>query len=127
MPVLHERAKAMGEGVTRLVKLTVHCLFQHELYFNRRRMVAGAFGTVYTCKPPYSDETLIVKLIDMPKKEHDLPLLQTLFNEMTILEQFKGNPCVCQLYDYGVNEEYCYMVSFLSPGLKETLTHNAEP
>ena len=90
-------------------------------------MVAGAFGTVYTCKPPDSDETLIVKLIDMPKKEHDLPLLQTLFNEMTILEQFKGNPCVCQLYDYGVNEEYCYMVSFLSPGLKETLTHNAEP
>ena len=73
-------------------------------------MVSGAFGTVYTCWPPNRSTPIILKLIDMPKKEHDRCLLQELFNEMTVLETFKGNPCVCQLYDYGVNAEYCYMV-----------------
>jgi len=110
VPMLVDRAARMSPGIMRLLKLTIHSLFQHPLYYNRRRMVSGAFGTVYSCRPPHANGELIVKLIDLPKREHDRCLLQELYNEMTILDRFRGNPSVCQLYDYGVNEEYCYMV-----------------
>ncbi len=52
IPPLLDAAYAMGRGVVRLMKLTVHGLFQHQTYFHRRRMVSGAFGTVYSCRPP---------------------------------------------------------------------------
>ena len=37
------------------------------------------------------------------------PCVYQLYDDLT-LTLIVGNPCVCQLYDYGVNQEYCYMV-----------------
>lgn len=110
-PTLVERVHAMGPEALRLLKLFSPGCFDAANYYHRHRIAAGAYGTVYAAHPAHSSKEVIVKLIDLPRKIHDRCVLRELFNELTILERIgEESELVCQLYDYGVDREYAYMV-----------------
>ena len=92
IPALFSRAQSMGKPIVRILKLTVNNMFNSGLYYHRRRLVSGAYGTIYMCHPPNAGEELVVKLIDMPKAVHDRCMLQEVFNEIAILEKFELDP-----------------------------------
>jgi len=111
VPLLVERCRKLRQAVMRLLKLLCSACFEPSAYFHRHRITSGAYGTVYAAHPPQSGHEVIVKLIDIPKRIHDRCVLRELFNEITVLERVgDGNTLVCQLYDYGIDHEYAYLV-----------------
>jgi serine/threonine protein kinase len=51
-----------------------------------------------------------VKILPVPKEYKERCVLHDIFNEILIMEQFKGAPYICRLYDFGVDDDYYYIV-----------------
>ncbi|KAK3247711.1 hypothetical protein CYMTET_42796 [Cymbomonas tetramitiformis] len=116
IPELLARAQAQGSGAVRMLKLTCKALFQPNLYKqdHRERMARGAYAQVFRCKVPalgpMSPESVALKLVDLPQSIHDQCMAYDLFGEIGLLESLKGEPGMCQLRDYGVDDECFYLV-----------------
>ena len=48
--------------------------------------------------------------MDLPSSIHDRCVLHDIFTEITCLEEFRLEPCVTDLFDYGVDEGSYYIV-----------------
>lgn len=48
--------------------------------------------------------------MDHPIGHNEMSSLMDVYSEIYILEQFKEDPNVCSLYDYGVNKDSVFMV-----------------
>lgn len=48
--------------------------------------------------------------MQLPKAIHDRSVLHDIFTEITCLEEFRLEPCVTDLYDYGVDSQNYYIV-----------------
>ena len=54
--------------------------------------------------------TVAVKMVDLPQSIHDQCVAYDLFGELSILESLRGEPGMCQMFDYGVDHECFYIV-----------------
>jgi hypothetical protein len=114
VPELHQRCRRLGAGAVRLLKLCCRALFNPELYRQRERVARGAFAQVFRCTLPAMSEasprTVALKLVDLPQSIHDPCAAYDLYSELTILERLRMEPGMCQMLDFGVDDECFYVV-----------------
>lgn len=114
IPLVHQRISNMGLGAIILLRLLCKKLFQPQLYANRKeRIGVGAYGTVWRTVLPFthsSIRTVAVKLLSAPKGIQDICVVHDIFNEILVMEKFRGDHRICRLYDYGVDNENYYIV-----------------
>jgi serine/threonine protein kinase len=114
VPELHQRCRRLGAGAERLLKLCCAALFNPELYRQRQRVARGAFAQVFRCTLPAMGEaspaTVALKLVDLPTSIHDPCAAYDLYGELTILERLRSEPGMCQMLDFGVDDECFYVV-----------------
>lgn len=48
--------------------------------------------------------------MDLPGEGTDEKSLLDLYSEVSILEEFHGKSCVCELFDYGITHEAAFLV-----------------
>lgn len=54
--------------------------------------------------------SVALKVVELPKAVHDPCSWVDLFSEVTILEHFADQPCICQIHDYGIDGDSFYLV-----------------
>lgn len=111
--------KKMGEispplaGI-RLLKLMCPSLFDISLYNNGegwRKLAAGQYGIVYECQTKFAKpQSVAIKQMSLPQSISDRCVLHDIFTEITCLEEFRLEPCVTDLFDYGVDQTSYYIV-----------------
>jgi serine/threonine protein kinase len=95
----------------RLMKLLIISLFDKTIYKDWKRIATGAYGKVYECSTKMAEpSTVAIKKIQVPENIFDFCHLFYIFTEITALETFRMEGCVTHLYDYGVDQEYYYIV-----------------
>lgn len=98
----------------RLLKLLCPSLFDITLYNNGEnwnKLAEGAYGTVYECTTNLDEpKTVAIKKMNLPNSIYDRCVLHDIFTEITCLEEFRLEPCVTDLYDYGVDSNSYYIV-----------------
>lgn len=93
------------------MKLLCAGLFQPSLYTDWQKIAKGAYGTVYECKTNLSEPlTVAIKQMNFPSSIDKRSVLHDIFTEITCLEAFRLEPCVTDVYDYGVDEGNYYIV-----------------
>jgi serine/threonine protein kinase len=55
-------------------------------------------------------KTVAIKQMQLPQSIFDRCVLHDIFTEITCLEEFRLEPCVTDLYDYGVDKQNYYIV-----------------
>lgn len=115
IPKLHDLVMTqLGLGARILLKLLCKKLFEPHLYSVRQKRIgAGAFGGVWRCELGFSHSTVkhvAVKLQKRPAGIDNVCVLYNIFNEILVMEKFKADPRICRLYDYGVDNDYYYIV-----------------
>ena len=55
-------------------------------------------------------KTCALKVEDLPVEGNDVRTLMDMYSEVSIVEQFHGQLCISQLYDFGVTRDSLYMV-----------------
>ncbi|KAL9642250.1 hypothetical protein ABK040_007250 [Willaertia magna] len=120
IPLLHDTISthcSMNDeliGLAILLRLLSKKLFEPNLYSVREeRLGFGAYGDVWRCKLKFthsSVKTVAVKLLKVPKMIDETCILYNIFNEILIMEKFKADPRICRMYDYGVSDDYYYIV-----------------
>lgn len=70
----------------------------------------GAYGSVYKCRLEAEGMELAVKLMTLPKLVGDRCVLHDIFTEISVLDDYKADPRVSHLYDYGVDETYFWII-----------------
>jgi serine/threonine protein kinase len=70
----------------------------------------GAFGSVFKCVFIPNKKEYAVKLLPVPKTVHDHCILFDLFSEVYILDKFKNDVRICQMYDFGVDNDNYWVV-----------------
>ncbi len=99
-----------GSG-TRLLKLISTKLFNKEIYKNWEKIAFGTYGKVYQCSTGLQEPSFVaVKQMTVAESIYDPCHLFDIFTEITALETFRMENCVTQIYDYGVDFEYYYIV-----------------
>lgn len=66
--------------------------------------------TMAFCYTTGGPATCAVKVVDLPGEGTDEKSLLDLYSEVSILEEFHGKPCVCELFDYGITHEAAFLV-----------------
>ena len=75
------------------------------IYTESKKIATGAYGTVYQCNTNLAIPQMVaLKQLSFPKSIYDRCVLHDIFTEITCLEYFKLEPCVTDMYDYGVTE-----------------------
>lgn len=115
IPKLHDMVMTqMGLGARILLKLLCKKLFEPQLYAQRQKRIGfGAFGDVWRCELRFKHSSVrkvAVKLLKVPTSIDGPCLLYNIFNEILIMEKFKGDSRICRLYDYGLDKDYYYIV-----------------
>jgi len=115
VPKLHDMVMTqMGLGARILLKLLCRKLFEPQLYSQRQKRIGfGAFGDVWRCELRFKHSTVrrvAVKLLKVPSSIDGPCLLYNIFNEILIMEKFKADSRICRLYDYGLDNDYYYIV-----------------
>lgn len=98
----------------RLLKLLCPSLFDLSLYGGGqgwRKIAEGAYGVVYEVDSGMAEpKTVAIKQMQLPQSIFDRCVLHDIFTEITCLEEFRLEPCVTDLYDYGVDKQNYYIV-----------------
>eukprot|EP00347_Sterkiella_histriomuscorum_P005241 403357349 len=98
----------------RLMKLLCSQLFDISMYNNGKnwtKIAEGAYAKVYEAETNLSDpQTVAVKQMLLPGTIYDRCVLHDIFTEITCLEELRLEPCVTDLYDYGVDHQCYYIV-----------------
>jgi serine/threonine protein kinase len=93
-------------------------LFDLKLYNDGKdwkKLAVGAYGTVYECQTGLENpKSVAIKQMDLPSDIYDRCVLHDIFTEITCLEEFRLEKCVTDLYDYGVDRQSYYLVTFHS-------------
>ena len=89
-------------------------MFQTNIYSNKiKRIGVGGFGTVWQCKLPFSHsnlDTVAAKMVEVPKDVHSRCVVNDVFTEILVMDLFKGDPRICRMYDYGVDDDQYYII-----------------
>ena len=98
----------------RLLKLLSTSLFDINLYNNGKdwkKIAEGAYAKVYESRTNLSEPTLVaVKQLLLPNSIYDRCVLHDIFTEITCLEELRLEPCISDLYDYGVDGNSYYII-----------------
>ena len=95
----------------RLLKLTCKHFFNSSLYNNWEKIGGGQFGTVYQCTTGLTEPNIVaIKKTELEQNIFSPCHLFDIFTEVTALEALRLENCVTQLYDYGCDDEYYYIV-----------------
>lgn len=91
----------------RLLKLLCTQLFDIGLYNsgrNWRKIAEGAYAKVYEGETNLSEPQFVaIKQMMLPGTIYARCVLHDIFTEITCLEELRLEPCVTDLYDYGVD------------------------
>eukprot|EP00803_Ostreobium_quekettii_P011561 evm.model.scf_130EXC.3 EVM.evm.TU.scf_130EXC.3 scf_130EXC:70133-76671(-) len=112
LPLLRNRALKRNLRLFGLLRMLAQEFFPSAIYKSSGRMGKGAFAQVHRCMLPVKGgpKTCAVKVEDLPEESNCMRTLMDMFSEVSILEQFRGVPCISQLCDYGVTHDSMYMV-----------------
>ena len=95
----------------RLLKLTCKHFFNSSIYNNWDKIGGGQFGTVYQCSTGLTEPNIVaIKKTELEQNIFSPCHLFDIFTEVTALEALRLENCVTQLYDYGCDDEYYYIV-----------------
>jgi len=98
----------------RLLKLMCPSLFDFSLYNNGegwKKLAQGQYGIVYECQTKLArPQSVAIKQMSLPQSISDRCVLHDIFTEITCLEEFRLEPCVTDLFDYGVDRTSYYIV-----------------
>eukprot|EP00928_Gymnodinium_smaydae_P037382 TRINITY_DN2595_c0_g1_i1.p1 TRINITY_DN2595_c0_g1~~TRINITY_DN2595_c0_g1_i1.p1 ORF type:complete len:3301 (-),score=452.63 TRINITY_DN2595_c0_g1_i1:143-9151(-) len=113
--------KISGLGGLRLLKLLCRTMMHRWMYTGWNRVAGGQFGTVYTCSVPLGERlTVAVKQIPKQMNIQDRCVFFDVFSEVSCLDAARFENSVCQLYDYGVDENsYWIVMKFYATTLKK--------
>lgn len=76
-----------------------------------KKLAEGAYAKVYECQTNLNEpSTVAIKQMHLPNSIYDRCVLHDIFTEITCLEEFRLEPCVTDLYDYGVDSSCYYIV-----------------
>lgn len=91
------------------------------IYTEWTKIAAGAYGTIFECRTNLADpQTVAVKTMSIPRSVYERCVLHDIFTEITCLENFRLDPCVTDLYDYGVTRtDYIIVMKRYPASLKE--------
>eukprot|EP00210_Caulerpa_lentillifera_P004581 g4371.t1 len=109
---LNDRLLFQSRNLHRLLRLFCHSFFSVDLYKSVDHLGRGAFSHVHRCDLPFTStpKTCAIKIMDHPIGHNEMSNLMDVYSEIYILEQFRDDPNVCSLYDYGVNRDSVFMV-----------------
>ena len=89
------------------MKLLCTQLFDLSLYNGGRdwrKIAEGAYAKVYEGTTNLSEpQSVAIKQMLLPSSIYDRCVLHDIFNEITCLEELRLEPCITDLYDYGVD------------------------
>ena len=89
----------------RLLKLLCISFSDMSIYTEKKKIGGGAYGIVFECNTNLADpRTVAIKETKFPSSIHDRCALHDIFTEITCLEQFRLDPAVTDIYDYGVTD-----------------------
>ena len=95
----------------RLLKLTCKHFFNCSIYNNWEKIGGGQFGTVFQCNTGLTEPNIVaIKKTELEQNIFSPCHLFDIFTEVTALEALRLEKCVTQLYDYGCDDEYYYIV-----------------
>ena len=95
----------------RLLKLLCKHFFNASFYSNWDKIGGGQFGTVYQCSTGLTEPNIVaIKKTELEQNIFSPCHLFDIFTEVTALEALRLENCVTQLYDYGCDDEYYYIV-----------------
>ena len=95
----------------RLLKLTCKHFFNSSIYNNWEKIGGGQFGTVFQCTTGLTEPSIVaIKKTELEQNIFSPCHLFDIFTEVTALEALRLENCVTQLYDYGCDDEYYYIV-----------------
>lgn len=99
---------------TRLLKLLSAQLFDLSLYNQGKgwtKIAEGAYSQVYESRTNLAEPQLVaIKELFIPKSIYDRCVLHDIFTEITCLEELRLEPCVSDLYDYGLAGGSYYII-----------------
>ena len=113
IPILNSRVQGMGPSVIILWKILCGRLMNQRIYKLKRRLGAGAFGSVYRSRvhpPDAHPQRLVIKVMDVPDNPHSRCVTHDVFHEVLVLEKTRGAPQVTRLMDYGVSDNRYFLV-----------------
>ncbi|CAD8067421.1 unnamed protein product [Paramecium sonneborni] len=107
--------------IIRLLKLLCIQLFDKTQYTDWQKIASGAYGVIYQCKTNLKEpEYVAIKQMGVPKSIYERCVLYGLFTEIACMENFRLNPQVATLYDYGVtSSDYIIVMKKYPYSLKE--------
>ena len=95
----------------RLLKLLCKQFFNASFYSNWEKIGGGQFGTVFQCNTGLTEPNIVaIKKTELEQNIFSPCHLFDIFTEVTALEALRLENCVTQLYDYGCDDEYYYIV-----------------
>ena len=95
----------------RLLKLLCKHFFNSSFYSNWEKIGGGQFGTVFQCNTGLTEPNIVaIKKTELEQNIFSPCHLFDIFTEVTALEALRLENCVTQLYDYGCDDEYYYIV-----------------
>ena len=95
----------------RLLKLLCKHFFNASFYSNWEKIGGGQFGIVYQCNTGLTEPNIVaIKKTELEQNIFSPCHLFDIFTEITALEALRLENCVTQLYDYGCDDEYYYIV-----------------
>ncbi|GIL85311.1 hypothetical protein Vretimale_10708 [Volvox reticuliferus] len=132
-------APTRAGAVTRALQLLSRPLFDPSRYTNLQFVARGTFGDIYRARmePPRTQAwpsptspsepstspppgellqpqmlpmQVVIKTIPLPSSPHDSCVLADVFGEVSVMERFVGNECICQLLDYGMRDDAYWLV-----------------
>ena len=105
----------------RLLKLLCASFTDTTIYTDWRKIATGAYGTIYECNTNLADpQTVAIKQLSLPKSIYERCVLHDIFTEITCLESFRLDPCITDMYDYGVtDQDYIIVMKKYPASLKD--------
>ena len=78
---------------------------------NWSKIAEGAYSQVYESKTNLAEPSVVaIKELFIPKSIYDRCVLHDIFTEITCLEELRLEPCVSDLYDYGLSGGSYYII-----------------
>ena len=104
-----------------MLKLLCTTLTDMSMYTDWEKINSGAYGVIFEAKTNLPDiQTVAIKQMALPSNIYSRCVLHDIFSEITCLEKFRLDPCVTDLYDYGVTKtDYVIVMKKYSVSLKD--------
>ena len=113
LPLVFEVVKELRPPLAgqRLLKLLCKHFFDLSIYTGWSKIATGAFGTVFECSTNLLNPKLVaIKQLEFPNTIYGRCVLYDIFNEISALQELRGEDCAVALYDYGVDDNNYYLV-----------------